>query len=862
MADDVLAEILAWSAERPAWQRDTLRRLFTAGSLTPADLDDLLDLCKAKHGLSKPRPPEVLAEEHLPIKNGGTASVSLASVTHHRGVNALAPEQTVAFGPQLTIVYGQNAAGKSGYTRILKRACRSRFTEEILGNVLADGAPLKGQATIRFRVGDDAQTATWSPDAAPADALAAVSVFDAQCAPVYLRDKTDVAFRPFGLDVFDRLASACSEIRKRLEGEQALLQNAASVLPTVPEGTKVAGLLSTLTSLTKPDDVRALATFSDQEQSRLKGLRDQQRDIQVADPKKRAQEIELKASRVELVVGHVAGIVTLLGDTGLENLRASAQTLATANAALAQLRKAVLTPDLLPATGEETWRTMWDAAGEFSALAYPEHRFPVLSPGAKCPLCQQPIGSDAESRFQHFLELVASTAQADVRQAERVYADGLMAVTSAAVTRDDATLALREIEGDDATFAEGVRQFLEEAERLKAGISGETPLPARGVQMNPEEDLRAAATALRGRAAQLRQQTPTMPPQDAVDLKEFEARAALKDQLQIVLGEIERKKRLAAYSQCIEDTNTQAITRKSTDLTKRLVTEHLRDEFQAELGKVEFTHLAVEIKAAGGTKGALFHQLVFRNAPGVPIVKVLSEGESRTLSLAAFLAELSTAPARSAIIFDDPVSSLDHVWRERIARRLVREAKARQVIVFTHDLVFLKLLLEECGQQDVTSQHQYVRRAESSGICSAELPWVAMRVKERLGVLRAQWQEAEKLFRTKGPDAYEREAREICGLLREAWEQAVGEVLLNDVIERYRPSIETKKARHLHDIVPEDCVALEAGMTECSRWMRGHDQSPADGAPFPKPADLLKQIGDLDDWVQRIRKRREAKKAG
>jgi len=174
MQDGFLAELLAWSADRTGWQRDALRRLFTAGSLAAADLDDLFDLCKAKHGLSEARAPQVLAEEHLPIKEGGVAPVSLVSVTHHCGVNALAPEQTVAFGPHLTIVYGQNAAGKSGYTRILKRACRSRFTEEILGNVLTDNAPLKGQATIRFRVGDGEQAAAWSSDAAPTGALAAV----------------------------------------------------------------------------------------------------------------------------------------------------------------------------------------------------------------------------------------------------------------------------------------------------------------------------------------------------------------------------------------------------------------------------------------------------------------------------------------------------------------------------------------------------------------------------------------------------------------------------------------------------------------------------------------------------------------
>lgn len=238
------------------------------------------------------------------------------------------------------------------------------------------------------------------------------------------------------------------------------------------------------------------------------------------------------------------------------------------------------------------------------------------------------------------------------------------------------------------------------------------------------------------------------------------------------------------------------------------------------------------------------------------VTDVLSEGESRALSLAAFLTELSTASTGSAIIFDDPVSSLDHVWRERIARRLVAEAKGRQVIVFTHDLLFLRFLLDECSRQIVSCQNQYVRRDGEAGLCSPELPWIAMNVKDRIGRLRFLWQGAEKLKRTSSPEAYEAEARNIYGLLREAWEQAVGEVLLYDVIERYRHSIETQRMRYLHDITKTDCDAVEEGMGECSRWMRGHDHPPADGTPFPTPAELQKRINDLDDWVKAIRKRR------
>jgi hypothetical protein len=197
------------------------------------------------------------------------------------------------------------------------------------------------------------------------------------------------------------------------------------------------------------------------------------------------------------------------------------------------------------------------------------------------------------------------------------------------------------------------------------------------------------------------------------------------------------------------------------------------------------------------------------------------------------------------------------MWRERIAKRLVLESKARQVVVFTHDLLFLRLLMEESRQQSIDCKNQYVRREGQAGICSPDLPWVAMPVKDRIGRLRARLQAADKTYRTQGPDAYETDARDIYGLLREAWEQAVSEVLLNGVVERYRPSIETKRVEKLFDITEQDTKTVEAAMTETSRWIRGHDQAAAAAAPVPGPDEVKKRIQELDDWVQSIRTRRK-----
>ena len=81
MPSAVLSEIVEWSKERPLWQRDALRRLFTAEQIVPTDLDELLNLCKAAHGLSGPAVPDVLAEEHVGIEVGGAEPVALMSVT-------------------------------------------------------------------------------------------------------------------------------------------------------------------------------------------------------------------------------------------------------------------------------------------------------------------------------------------------------------------------------------------------------------------------------------------------------------------------------------------------------------------------------------------------------------------------------------------------------------------------------------------------------------------------------------------------------------------------------------------------------------------------------------------------------------
>ena len=208
-------------------------------------------------------------------------------------------------------------------------------------------------------------------------------------------------------------------------------------------------------------------------------------------------------------------------------------------------------------------------------------------------------------------------------------------------------------------------------------------------------------------------------------------------------------------------------------------------------------------------------------------------------------------------MFDDPVSSLDYKWREAVARRLVEEAETRQVVVFTHGVVFLLALKGLADELDVHQADQHVRNLpRGAGVCIEELPWVALKVRRRIGHLKQRLQAAETLHRQGHKAAYETDASEIYGLLREAWERGLEEVLLGGVVERFRPGVHTLHVDVIADVTREDCKAVSRAMTKCSKWLTGHDQAAAAPAEMPEPEELSADIEALDEWVSAINTRR------
>ena len=196
---------------------------------------------------------------------------------------------------------------------------------------------------------------------------------------------------------------------------------------------------------------------------------------------------------------------------------------------------------------------------------------------------------------------------------------------------------------------------------------------------------------------------------------------------------VKNMKRKSALEQCRKELKTRPISDKSKELASSAVTNALRTALEREFDALGIDSVKLVLKERI-EKGKVKYRLVLDLPTTSKLSDILSEGEQRAIAIGSFLAELSLAGHSGGIVFDDPVSSLDHWRRRHVAARLVAESGHRQVVVFTHDTSFLGQLREEierCVASRTLSTRwsgRVVKQVSSEGDCPGNIraTWSAL----------------------------------------------------------------------------------------------------------------------------------------
>ena len=462
-------QIVEWSATRPAWQRLVLRRVATGDALSNKGYDLLIDdIVANKHGQDV-----TFGLEDLPQTTAEDPPVRLVSIKKPEHVNALASEQPLTFEPNgLTIVYGDNGSGKSGYARLLKRITRARDQEEILTDVFRDTSLEKPTANLAVRIGDKDELLTW-PDSTPPE-LQRMLFYDGACGKIYIATESDFPYRPSALFVMDGLIKACVEVRTRIDARLAENGRSATVMPVVTEELKETSAAKFLNGLSRNASVDALDVLIrklEESSETIHELRDQEMRLRSSDTSTERQNLRREADKLDALRAHIGTIHAVLGDQGLAALQKERDHLEALEGA-ANLLAGSFESEPLAGVGASPWKALWESAKRFSEEhAYPVQSFPVTEDDSRCVLCFQTLDEESRDRFSRFDRFVRDDTQVRLDMARRACQPRHERLGKPLVLPEGVETHLKDLEASNADVTAEIRALLIRYEHAQTHVS-------------------------------------------------------------------------------------------------------------------------------------------------------------------------------------------------------------------------------------------------------------------------------------------------------------------------------------------------------------------------------------------------------
>ncbi|HEX2894102.1 MAG TPA: AAA family ATPase [Marmoricola sp.] len=842
-------DVLDWAASRPWWQQQTLARIARGEAL---EEDDFVELARSLFEEPVAAPEGGWFGDLVPPTASNDEPVRILSVREVANVNQLAEGQELSFSPEgLTVVFGNNGSGKSGYARVLQSMVRTRYRASILPDVYAE-APGQQSGQVVFRVGESEHIA--SLGGPTHQALGRVSFFDEHCGDTYLDSEAEISYRPSAIQLLDDLTRVCNGVRAVIDGWKRE-KSQSGQLPEVDDLSPGGVFLRSLTAATSDEAIAAATACPPDASERLHRQVEEVARLRTANPIREKQRLSQTADALSLIAAHLSSLDQALGDSAEQRLAELRQRVDEAQQAADAASRTSFGDEPLDGIGSPVWQALWRAAEKYSETVYAEHEFPNTDEDAVCVLCQQPLSPEAGSRLNRFHQFVTDTTAREAEHAKGERRDYLQVLRNVSVAPRNVLSAIATVEQSDEGFPGAVQPVLDAFTARQSGLVADGT--ASPVEVAMEVDLfdkmasrrrqEAEGVDAEGFAEQLAQAES--------EERRLRDQLAMRDGRALIEQERERLRELETLNAKFTEANTRSITDKVGELTRAYVTEEARDRFTREADRLGLER--VTFRATRARQGALLHKTDFLNArTGARLGDVLSEGEQTALGFAGFLTEAHFEASKSALIFDDPVSSLDHMKREAVAHRIVALAEERQVIVFTHDVAFTMALRKAAGEAgvDFTTRGVERRRKVGPGFTTMSHPWTAQDAAQRIDSLRQQVAALRKSEEGMSEADYMQATENIAGHMSQTWERIISQVLAEPLVDYKSLEVRVGKLRVVGRVSAEDVKTYDDSYSRISGWASRHDPHPELNYTPPTVQTLEDEIGVLDAWLKSVKR--------
>lgn len=870
----IYTEIVSWSLNKPMFIRDAIRRLLANTTLSNTDIGELVSILKSETGFTDVSVSGIpVSDTHIPTSSCHNNSFAkLISIKKPINICALYGDAELNFNPNgLTLVYGNNGSGKSSYSRLLKKLCWSRDNNTQLKKNVNTQDATPQSVKLSFEHDGSLVPFEWTENNASHASLNSIFVFDSNCASIYINNENPSEYKPIGIDILDKLIELCKSIDIKIDAEIRLLSASKPNLDTKYAQTNLGQWYNNVETIS-PQKICEKLIFPESAIARKKELSSL---LSSGNPIQAKQILSQKKIRYVSLADKLFNIEQVFSIENISRLQKLKQDLVVRKNAYEIAKGKLSGDDPLNGVGSNTWRKLWDAARLYAITEiHPKsNSYPDFSSSDICELCQQPLGEDAKRRMERFNLFIEDQTSKKFDAANKLICDEITSIEQISIERTD---TCNELIAEMPSFEDNFKTFVEQIVTLKQLVVG--------FLKSNEDDLKtfidnmdSANNLLINNLINLVDNIPTLQvtklspivkaqntlidkeviqkdkliqsrvelEKELLDIESLEFLTSKKD---AILKYIEECKLRDLLSKCKAKTNTTSISKKIGDIFESQSIQIQHNEFISHLSSLSGSISSkVRIKKSRTASGVTYQKCSFVSI-GDSLNSILSEGEQKVVALANFLSECTIEGAKNSIVFDDPVNSLDIDFREAIAKKIVALSSDRQIIVLTHDLYFLRLLIDihkqlhscECAIIGLT------QTGSVSGIPSDEIPYLAKNVQERIDTISMGLDNINSISLT-DTSRRESETESLRSKMRRLLEKTVEDIIVNKTIQRFNKNI-TFKEGYLSSIVVTEKTDIDFLLMLFGKYSTPEHDGGVETIPHLPDSDTIRQ--DLHDFKQ------------
>jgi energy-coupling factor transporter ATP-binding protein EcfA2 len=802
-----------WANDQDGWCRAIAANVLkNRARPSDLDIDPYLKLLLSEKKLS-PEPFEAVPKiEEKELAGNSLDPVRLDSLKVGDGVNALKVGAQIDFAPGVTVIFGENGSGKSGFVRVLKRAAGLRTAEDILHNVRADTKPTPS-AGFTVTVGTAGQTIPWKNEFGIAP-LNRMSIFDARGARLHVEDDLTYVYTPGELTLFPMVQNGIERVRTAFETTiTARTPGPNTILVSFDRSCSIYPLIETLGAATDLDEIRKYAVLPENIDATIDSLTtevDALRSLNIQNELKRARD------RVALVKALKSAIETAKA-FDVTTYSSRVQSRDQASQRRDDAGNKAFDGGGIPGVLSDEWQQFIQAGEEYirknTAAIYP-------GAGDPCAYCQQPLTAKAVELVKKYRDFSNNEIKAALDTAERRLREYVAPTLNIRADTLAQQLTAETNGGSDVLSPVGA--VVEQIKQVNLAVAGgslvewkdkDTSLASAEIIVSREETRLTTLIAALQQSVNERQTALKEKETELTELKGKKTANALLPQIEKRVSDAKWVGRAT-----IVKNNLTTVLRSLTEAAKAAGDELLNKDFgrrfEDECKRLRAPNVTLNFPGREGQ--VTRRKLVASYKP----TEVLSEGEQKALALADFLAEVTCVPASSPVVFDDPITSMDYRRIHEVCDRIIALAEDHQIIVFTHNIWFAAELLAKADKKKWKYYDIRLEGGDAGVVTAAAHPrvdtiaQVSARVKKMIDAAEKQEGVIKAALVEKG---YE-ELRGLCEIV-------VEHEMFKGVVQRYAPNVMMTKLDQINvGKLQESMAAITPIFEKCCRYVASHSQ--------------------------------------